>query len=88
MSEPHLMPQDATNAVLIGCLTRLDWTPEQFAYHLNQLGRALRPAVPPIHPKTPGAGWLRVRPAARPASRAGPGPDWCAHCSHAISRNR
>lgn len=42
MSEPD--PQHtATNAVLAGCLTRLGWSPEQFAYHLNRMGRSLRP---------------------------------------------
>jgi tetratricopeptide (TPR) repeat protein len=61
VSEPHLMRQDATNAVLIGCLTRLGWTPEQFAYHLNQLARSLRPAIPEINPKTPWR-WLTARP--------------------------
>ncbi|MGH3931306.1 MAG: hypothetical protein ACRDTF_15200, partial [Pseudonocardiaceae bacterium] len=61
MSESHPMGQGATNAVLVGCLTRLGWTPEQFAYHLNRLGRALRPPVPEIHPKTPWR-WLTARP--------------------------
>ena len=61
MSKPHLMRQDATNAVLIGCLARLSWTPEEFAYHLNRLARSLRPAVPQIHPKTPWR-WLTARP--------------------------
>ncbi len=61
MSEPHPVHQEATNAVLMGCLTRLGWTPEQFAYHLNRLARSLRPAVPEIHPKTPWR-WLAARP--------------------------
>jgi len=61
VSKPHLMRQDATNAVLIGCLARLSWTPEEFAYHLNRLARSLRPAVPQIHPKTPWR-WLTARP--------------------------
>jgi hypothetical protein len=56
------MRQDAvTNAVLVGCLTRLNWTPEQFAYHLNRMARSLRPAVPEISPKTPWR-WLTARP--------------------------
>ncbi|MGH3811131.1 MAG: hypothetical protein ACRDUV_01580, partial [Pseudonocardiaceae bacterium] len=61
MSEPHPIRQEATNAVLIGCLTRLGWTPEQFACHLNRLAHSLRPAVPEIHPKTPWR-WLTARP--------------------------
>ncbi|MGH3913855.1 MAG: hypothetical protein ACRDTC_10665 [Pseudonocardiaceae bacterium] len=61
MSESHPIGQEATNTGLVGCLTRLSWTPEQFAYHLNRLGRALRPAVPEIHPKTPWR-WLTARP--------------------------
>ena len=63
MSELYLVFQDATNAVLVGCLTRLGWTPEQFAYHLNRLARSLRPAVPEISPKTPWR-WLTARPPA------------------------
>ncbi|MGH3793334.1 MAG: hypothetical protein ACRDSP_00440 [Pseudonocardiaceae bacterium] len=61
MSEPLPVYQDVTNAVLVGYLTRLGWTPEQFAYHLNRMARSLRPAVPQIHPKTPWR-WLTARP--------------------------
>ncbi|MGH3938576.1 MAG: hypothetical protein ACRDTG_08045 [Pseudonocardiaceae bacterium] len=61
MNKSHPIGQGATNAVLVGCLTRLNWTPEQFASHLNQLARALRPPVPEIHPKTPWR-WLTARP--------------------------
>ncbi len=74
MSEPHLMRQDATNAMLVGCLTRLGWTPEQFASHLNRLARSLRPAVPEIHPKTPWR-WLTARaPSTRPCLPRQPWP--------------
>ncbi len=61
MSEPHPVCQEATNAVLVGCLARLGWSPEQFAYHLNQFARSMRLTVPGIHPKTPRR-WLAARP--------------------------
>jgi hypothetical protein len=40
--EPNLTSEVATNAVLNGCLTRLGWSAEQFASHLNELARFLR----------------------------------------------
>ena len=60
--------------MLIGCLTRLGWTPEQFAYHLNRMARSLRPAVPQIHKKTPWR-WMTARPpATRPCVPRQPWP--------------
>ena len=60
VSEPEPVLE---NTMLMKCLSRLDWSPEQFAYHLNRMGRSLRPVVPPIHPKTPRR-WLTARPPA------------------------
>ncbi|MGH3996702.1 MAG: hypothetical protein ACRDTJ_04485, partial [Pseudonocardiaceae bacterium] len=84
MGEPYPGHQDATNAVRVGCLTRLGWTPEQFAYHLNQLARALRPAIPDIHPKTPWR-WLTARPpSTRPCL---PRPPWPGLVCSLLSRH-
>ncbi|MGH3907504.1 MAG: hypothetical protein ACRDTE_25505, partial [Pseudonocardiaceae bacterium] len=60
VSEPHLTSEPATNVMLVGYLTRLDWSAEQFAYRLNGLARSLR--LPDrIHAKTPRR-WLKARP--------------------------
>lgn len=53
--------QEPTNAALIGYLTRLGWTPQQLAYQLNKLAKALRPPVPEVHAKTPRR-WLKAWP--------------------------
>lgn len=74
MSESNLMQQEATNVPLVGCLTRLGWTPEQFASHLNRLARSLRLPVPELHPKTPRR-WLTARlPSTRPCVPRQPWP--------------
>ncbi|MGH4015674.1 MAG: hypothetical protein ACRDSL_17475 [Pseudonocardiaceae bacterium] len=59
--EPHSIDQAATNVALIGYLSRLGWTPEQFTRQLNGLARSLRLPVPEMHPKTPRR-WLAARP--------------------------
>ncbi len=60
VSESDPTNQSASNVTLIGCLTRLGWSPEQFASHLNGLARSLR-LPDEIHPKTPRR-WLAARP--------------------------
>ncbi len=60
MREPNLTSEVATNVALNSCLTRLGWSAEQFASHLNELARSLR-LPDEIHPKTPRR-WLRARP--------------------------
>ncbi len=74
MSEPPLIPPETTNATLIGYLTRLGWTSEQLASHLNALARALQLPVPQMHPKTPRR-WLTARPpSTRPCAPRQPWP--------------
>lgn len=74
MSALHVVHQVEANNTLIGYLTRLGWTPEQFAYHLNGLARALRLPVPEMHPKTPRR-WLTARaPSLRPCVPRQPWP--------------
>jgi hypothetical protein len=58
--EPNLTPEVATNVALHSCLTRLGWSAEQFAGHLNELARSLR-LPDEVHPKTPRR-WLKARP--------------------------
>ncbi|MGH3885107.1 MAG: hypothetical protein ACRDSZ_00825 [Pseudonocardiaceae bacterium] len=60
MREPDLTSEVATNVALNSCLTRLGWSAEQFASHLNGLARSLR-LPDEIHPKTPRR-WLKARP--------------------------
>lgn len=60
VSESDPTNQSASNVTLIGCLTLLGWSPEQFASHLNGLARSLR-LPDEIHPKTPRR-WLTARP--------------------------
>ncbi|MGH3855320.1 MAG: tetratricopeptide repeat protein [Pseudonocardiaceae bacterium] len=60
MHEPNLTPEVPTNAALESYLTRLGWSPEQLASHLNELARRMR-LPEEIHPKTPRR-WLRARP--------------------------
>ncbi|MGH3908294.1 MAG: hypothetical protein ACRDTE_29540 [Pseudonocardiaceae bacterium] len=50
MSGPHPIYQDATNAVLVGCLTRLGWFPEQFAYQYVAIADSPVPVREPVHP--------------------------------------
>lgn len=74
MTEQAITNQEATNAALIGHLNRLGWTPERFAYHLNDLARSLRLPVPAMHPKTPRR-WLTARPpSTRPCAPRQPWP--------------
>jgi tetratricopeptide (TPR) repeat protein len=61
VTEQQIIQQETANTALITCLTRLDWTPERFAYHLNAFARELGLPVPPMHPKTPWR-WLVARP--------------------------
>jgi hypothetical protein len=58
--EPNLTSEVATNVALNSCLTRLGWSAEQFASHLNELARSLR-LPDKVHPKTPRR-WLQARP--------------------------
>lgn len=60
MSERNSTNEPVTNAALLGYLTRLDWSPEQFAGHLNGLARSMR-ISDRIHLKTPRR-WLKARP--------------------------
>ncbi|MGH7511231.1 MAG: hypothetical protein ACREMZ_17520 [Gemmatimonadales bacterium] len=74
MSELNPTPEPVTNVTLIGYLTRLGWSPEQLAYHLNRLARSLRLSVPEMHPKTPRR-WLIARSSAtRPCAPRQPWP--------------
>ncbi|MGQ0772979.1 MAG: hypothetical protein ACT4NY_00925 [Pseudonocardiales bacterium] len=74
MNEPNLTGKPGTNVTLVGCLTRLGWTPEEFAYQLNTLARSLGLSVPARHPKTPRR-WLTARPpSTRPCAPRQPWP--------------
>jgi hypothetical protein len=74
VSESNPMRQEATNARLVSCLTRLGWTPEEFAAQLNGLARSLRLPVPAMHPKTPRR-WMTARPpSTRPCMPRQPWP--------------
>lgn len=60
MREPNLTPEVAMNVALDSYLTRLGWSAEQFASHLNGFARCMR-LPDEIHPKTPRR-WLKTRP--------------------------
>lgn len=60
MREPNLTPEVAMNVALDSYLTRLGWSAEQFASHLNGFARCMR-LPDEIHPKMPRR-WLKARP--------------------------
>lgn len=88
MSESNQARPEATNVPLVGLLTRLGWSPEQFAAHLNGLARSLRLSVPEMHPKTPRR-WMTARPpSTRPCLPRQPWPGLvCTLLSHHLQES-